>query len=509
MGKDDKRRQSVSYERSSYYPGDWTKWKWDKGRQRWSRYRDISKDEREVEYRRDRDHVDEEDREKTPKPIASVPREVGATIRDIPPVSSHYSNDNQYTTRRDSVSANQLASQLEDTRISTPPLEAQTELQNPRPQANVTTQNPYVNTEKFDSRYKVQDGWHFKFGKVFKMLWAEPTGDGDTGGTAISERENKFGEVFIKKVRRFVVIDKRRGHCICLPIMTYGGQGCGKRGVQALDHAIIHTSQPVYVDGEPDLTKLPILVEPINPQHRLDPASRLNYAKVYTIEFNVKVWFIGKIAKDSEWKVVAAYNDAHPPIQLRGAPTPTSLDHPSAGLLAPPTSASMNRNTYAQRTPLSTFSGPPYNNLGGTSNSALTQNSASMHSRELPVVAVSSWGPVQTTSYTNPSQFQQPRPAYPDNNQFLRSNPYPQEDYYSQGDQYSSRDQYSSQEQYRPQGHFAPREQQYPPSGSYSQGPYPPSRGGSSYQGDNYQDSHHDYHPRRTSREDDDDLYNA
>lgn len=168
MGKDDKRRQSVSYERSSYYPGDWTKWKWDKGRQRWSRYRDISKgdimlyslypslthpsDEREVEYRRDRDHVDEEDREKTPKPIASVPREVGATIRDIPPVSSHYSNDNQYTTRRDSVSANQLASQLEDTRISTPPLEAQTELQNPRPQANVTTQNPYVNTEKFDSR---------------------------------------------------------------------------------------------------------------------------------------------------------------------------------------------------------------------------------------------------------------------------------------------------------------------------------------------------------------------
>lgn len=48
------------------------------------------------------------------------------------------------------------------------------------------------------------------------MLWAEPTGDGDTGGTAISERENKFGEVFIKKVRRFVVIDKRRGHCICL-----------------------------------------------------------------------------------------------------------------------------------------------------------------------------------------------------------------------------------------------------------------------------------------------------
>lgn len=287
-----------------------------------------------------------------------------------------------------------------------------------------------------------------------------------------------------------------------------GGQGCGKWGVQAQDHAIIHTSQPKYVEGEPDLTKLPILVEPINSQHRLDPASRLNYAKVYTIEFNVKVWFIGKIAKDSEWKVVAAYNDAHPPIRLRGTQAPASSAHPTAGLLAPSNSAPMNQNIYAQRTPTSTFSGSPYSNFGSTSNSTSAQNPASMHSRGLPTVAVSTLGPIQTTSYTNPTQFLQPRPAYPDNNQYTRFNEYPRQEYYPPGDPYSSREQYSSQQQYLHQEQY-PQREQYPQGEQYQPpGPYPQSRGGSSYQGDSYQDSRNDHRPRRPFREgDDDDLY--
>jgi hypothetical protein len=50
------------------------------------------------------------------------------------------------------------------------------------------------------------------------------------------------------------------------------------------------------------------------PSYKLDRASRLNYAKVYTIEYNVKVKFIGKIHPDSSPKVVANYNELHPPI---------------------------------------------------------------------------------------------------------------------------------------------------------------------------------------------------
>jgi hypothetical protein len=45
--------------------------------------------------------------------------------------------------------------------------------------------------------------------------------------------------------------------------------------------------------------------------------SRLNYAKLYTVEHNVKVFFIGKIAKSYEQKVVDAYNGVHMPLPDR------------------------------------------------------------------------------------------------------------------------------------------------------------------------------------------------
>lgn len=40
-------------------------------------------------------------------------------------------------------------------------------------------------------------------------------------------------------------------------------------------------------------------MEPKTYRDQLDPTSRLNYAKIYTVEYNVKVCFIGKIHEDS------------------------------------------------------------------------------------------------------------------------------------------------------------------------------------------------------------------
>ncbi len=80
--------------------------------------------------------------------------------------------------------------------------------------------------------------------------------------------------------------------------MTYGGQGCLKKGVHAGDHAIIYTTpQPARFAREDGMTKKPIKVKQYSPQHKLEVASRLNYAKVYTVEYNAKVWFIGEIRK--------------------------------------------------------------------------------------------------------------------------------------------------------------------------------------------------------------------
>jgi len=66
------------------------------------------------------------------------------------------------------------------------------------------------------------------------------------------------------------------------------------------------------------MTKHPIRIEVTKDSHKLDPLSRLNYAKLYTVEHNVKVLFIGKVAKNYEIDVMYGYNEAHPPFSYAG-----------------------------------------------------------------------------------------------------------------------------------------------------------------------------------------------
>lgn len=86
------------------------------------------------------------------------------------------------------------------------------------------------------------------------------------------------------------------------PIFTYGWQGTAKPGVKGNDHAIIYTSShaPKELEGEKKLLKRPVRVNNISDKEKLDKASRVNYSKVYTIEHNIRVCFIGEIHKDSK-----------------------------------------------------------------------------------------------------------------------------------------------------------------------------------------------------------------
>jgi len=175
--------------------------------------------------------------------------------------------------------------------------------------------------------------------QVFKILWTEPKGAGSSKRTEIVPLPMAYGESFYSSIRRFVIIQPVRGHCLCLyvisllyvetgpilifkrPILTYRGQGTSKHGANAQDHAIIYTEvkgkkdqRVTELPHEKKLTKTPIRVEPRTPRDLLDPASRLNYAKIYTIEYNVKVCFIGKIHEESMKYFVRDYNLAHQPL---------------------------------------------------------------------------------------------------------------------------------------------------------------------------------------------------
>jgi hypothetical protein len=85
--------------------------------------------------------------------------------------------------------------------------------------------------------------------------------------------------------------------------LTYGGQGTAKAGVKAQNHAIIFIDSagkaPEQLKGEERLILRPIRVDPLSRHDKLNPESRINYAKVYTVEHNIKVAFIGRIHADS------------------------------------------------------------------------------------------------------------------------------------------------------------------------------------------------------------------
>jgi hypothetical protein len=97
------------------------------------------------------------------------------------------------------------------------------------------------------------------------------------------------------------------------PIQTYRGQGARKRGIIVSDHAIIYTGHsdddaPPLLDGEA-ITKQALRVTPSGTEV-LEPASRVNFGKVYTVEHNVKVLDIGVVDRNHHFLLIHYFNSA-------------------------------------------------------------------------------------------------------------------------------------------------------------------------------------------------------
>lgn len=102
-----------------------------------------------------------------------------------------------------------------------------------------------------------------------------------------------------------------RSLSILRPVLTYGGQGTLKKGVMAEDHCVIYTTSKPKTPSNEVITNTPIRMIPENTRENLHPASRMNYAKVYTVEHNVKVCFIGHISPKYEQQVILDYHRIH------------------------------------------------------------------------------------------------------------------------------------------------------------------------------------------------------
>jgi hypothetical protein len=87
--------------------------------------------------------------------------------------------------------------------------------------------------------------------------------------------------------------------------LTYGRQGVAKPGVLKRNHGVIYTGkeepapqreeQPV--EGEIGMLKA-IRVNPRSRTEKLDPLSRIDFSRIYTVEHKVKVSDVGDVHKD-------------------------------------------------------------------------------------------------------------------------------------------------------------------------------------------------------------------
>jgi hypothetical protein len=148
----------------------------------------------------------------------------------------------------------------------------------------------------------------FKVGRVFEMLWPDIVGDGATQVTSLEQSDQPAtSRVISSKVRRFVIIRENRDYCSALPVATYGKQGVGKPGVVKSEHCVIYTgSQPPQISQqeipsmEEGAMRTPALkLDPSDPTEKLDPMSRVDFGKVYTIAHAVMVKSLGSLGSRS------------------------------------------------------------------------------------------------------------------------------------------------------------------------------------------------------------------
>jgi len=121
--------------------------------------------------------------------------------------------------------------------------------------------------------------------------------------------------------------------------VTYGQQGVAKYGTTKWHHAIIWSgtqeprprSNELPVDGEYGMMTS-IRVVPKLKSDKLDSMSRVNFAKIYTVEHNVKVYNFGNVHEDSlpvlrhQWNFALERNVEG---EVEDTPTMASIDEES------------------------------------------------------------------------------------------------------------------------------------------------------------------------------------
>ncbi|KAI0098742.1 P-loop containing nucleoside triphosphate hydrolase protein [Nemania sp. FL0031] len=138
----------------------------------------------------------------------------------------------------------------------------------------------------------------FRKGVIFRILWPQPS------PCPPNPNENIFPvlgwqDTIYMKITWFLVVRPFKSHCIVVPIHTYDGQATTRPGLNADDHTalVLKGCRPRLVEGE-SLTREPLEMILENKSLDFEETSRVNFSKLYTVEYNVKVMKVGRIVPE-------------------------------------------------------------------------------------------------------------------------------------------------------------------------------------------------------------------
>lgn len=157
------------------------------------------------------------------------------------------------------------------------------------------------------------------------MVETTPAKDDSESAVTSGWTRNSYGLWIYTKPRRFIVVKSAGRSSLCVPIVTYGGQGVAKRGVTKSDHCIVHTGsiapdpRPGELPHPPEqgMQATPIRVDSDDRTIRLDEMSRIDFSKPVSVDDYNVVKNFGKVHPDSIQALVSQFRNVMDPSRVQ------------------------------------------------------------------------------------------------------------------------------------------------------------------------------------------------
>ena len=154
-----------------------------------------------------------------------------------------------------------------------------------------------------------------------------------------SDEDSTGPEEAFMEIARFVVVKAKSSHSLCLRISTYGGQATTKPGINPADHAaVVQEGTTAARHSGENLVHEPIEVKIEDRDVSIHAMSRINFAKIYTVEHNIKVRNVGRVTSESLQEIERHFLKALGIPLLRPAPEPDPTNSEISSVLTPDTS---------------------------------------------------------------------------------------------------------------------------------------------------------------------------